>query len=84
MTDTDEMAGRILRLMAGSSWFSFMGEMETLINESTEEETYDWAMEVCPSLRENVPKLRRMIEDMVEEMSNELTRYIVDTVEGKE
>lgn len=84
MTDADVKSERMLKLMAGSSWFSFVGEMQTLIEQSAEGNVFDWAMEVCPSLRENVPRLYQMLERMGEELSEELSQYIVDTVEGKE
>lgn len=84
MTDVDAKAGRILKLMAGSSWFSFVGEMQTLIEQSAEDSVFDWAMEVCPSLRENVPRLYQMLERMGEELSEELSQYIVNMVEGEE
>ena len=84
MTDVDAKAGRMLKLMAGSSWFNFVCEMRTLIEESAKDDVFDWAMEACPSLKEDVPRLYQMLERMGEELSEELSQYIVNMVEGEE
>lgn len=84
MTDADGRADRMLKLMAGSSWFNFVCEMQTLIDQSVEGNVFDWAMEVCPSLKEDVPRLYQMLERMGEALSQELSQYIVDITEGEE
>ena len=72
----DDMADRLLTLMSGSSWLSFVGEVLSLTEGASEPgEAWDMAVEACPSLEESVPKLRLMLMDMHESLTVDVARY---------
>lgn len=73
---TDDMTDRLLTLMSGSSWLSFVGEVLALIEAASEPgEAWDMAVKACPSLEHSVPEIHRMLLDMHGELARDVARY---------